>query len=167
MGTITLSVVLWTAFGLNPQDDVVRDDVDLVELNHLYDEHGKKLLDQLIYYDWCPKACRYQVRAWRLLKNQVQVPRRDWRTGEYSATWHDGDVLRHVRTTNLRETWTQQDPELIEREYLPKDKRRDLKKPVNPKLDSSALVARLEAPAADATAQASTAQASTARVSSP
>jgi hypothetical protein len=147
--------VLWTTFGLNPQDDVVRDDIDLVELNHLYDEHGKKLLDQVIYYEWCPQACRYQVRAWRLLKNQGQVPRRDWRTGEYSATWHDGDVLRHVRTAALRETWTQHDPELIEREFLPKDKRRDLRKPVSPHLDSSALVAKLEGPEANTTAQAS------------
>ena len=145
MGTITLSVVLWTTLGLNPQDDVVRDDVDLIEINHLYDEHGKRLLDQLIYYEWCPTACRYQVRAWRLLKNQAQVPRRDWRTGEFTATWHDGDVLRRVRSTAMRETWTQHDPELLEREFLAKEKRRDLKKPLNLKLDSSAVVANLEA----------------------
>lgn len=144
MGTITLSVVLWTAFGLNPQDDVVRDDVDLVEINHLYDEHGKKLLDQVIYYDWCPQACRYQVRAWRLLKNSAQVPRRDWRTGEYTATWHDGETLRRVRTVAFRETWTQEDPELAEREFLPKDKRRDLKRASAVPLDAQSFVTLLE-----------------------
>lgn len=137
MGTTTFAVVLWTVFGLNPQDDVVRDDVDLIEINHFFDEQGKRILDQLIYYDWCSERCRYQVRAWRLLKSPAQLPRRDWRTGEYSATWHDGDVLRQVRATTVRETWTQYDPELVEREFLAKDRRRDLKKPLAWKLEAT------------------------------
>lgn len=128
MGSTTYAVVFWSVLALNPQDDVVRDEVDLVEFNHLYDEHGKRMLDQLIYYDWCPVACRYQVVAWRLVKNPAQVPRRDWRSGEFHATWHDGDVLRQVRAKSMRETWTQQDPELVEREFLPKERRRDLKR---------------------------------------
>jgi hypothetical protein len=34
-----------------------------------------------------------------------------------------------VRAASFRETWTQYDPELIERDYLPKEKRRGFVKP--------------------------------------
>ncbi len=41
--------------------------------------------------------------------------------------WNDGEILRHIRAASFRETWTQHDPELLEREYLPKEERRELK----------------------------------------
>jgi hypothetical protein len=67
------------------------------------------------------------VRAWRLVKNPAQLPQRDWKDGGYLAVWQDGEVLRHVHGQSMRETWTQYDPELIEREYLPKEQRRELR----------------------------------------
>jgi 7,8-dihydro-6-hydroxymethylpterin-pyrophosphokinase len=70
------------------------------------------------------------VRAWRLLKKQTQVPHRDWQNRKFVAVWHDGEILREVEAETIRESWTQYDPELVEREFLPKDKRRDLHKMV-------------------------------------
>jgi hypothetical protein len=116
------------ALALAPTNDVAHDVVDLIEVNHFYDEHGRLVFDQVIFYDWCGSQCRYQVRAWRLLKTPAQVPQKNFHTGEYETVWHDGDVLRRVRAKSFRESWTQHDPELRERDYLPKDKRAELYK---------------------------------------
>jgi hypothetical protein len=126
--TLTLAVCVNAAV-LAPAQDVACDQVDLVEVNHFYDEHGKRVFDQVIFYDWSESTSRYQVRAWRLLKSPNQYPLRNWERGDWSAVWNDGEVLREVRAAAFRETWTQYDPELVERDYLPKDKRRELIKP--------------------------------------
>jgi hypothetical protein len=101
--------------------------VDLIELNHCFDEHGRPAIDQLIFYDWCTTQSRFQVRAWRLVKTHAQLPKAD-ASGGYMVRWQDGAVLRQIYAKQFRETWTQYDPELVEREFLPKDKRRDLRK---------------------------------------
>ena len=128
MGIVSTSLaVMMTAVCATPREDVTTDRVDLIEINHFYDENGKHVFDQIIFYDWCNKDCRFHVRAWRLLKKPTQVPSRNWQNGDYVAVWHDtGDVLRRVRGATICETWTQYDPELHERQFRPKDKRRDL-----------------------------------------
>ena len=112
-------------------EDVTSDEVDLIEVNHFYDEHGRLVFDQVIFYDWSTSDGRYQVCAWRLLKTPAQVPYRHWSGEGFVTTWHDGDVLRRVSGKSFRETWTQFDPELVERDFLPKDRRRELRKPVS------------------------------------
>ena len=122
--TLCLSMV-----SLNPIEDLPTDHVDLVELNHYYNEKGRHVLDQVIFYDWSSEAGRYQIRDWRMIKRVSQIPRREWRLGGYVAVWHDpleGNVLRKMHAANLRETWTQYDPEIVERSFLKKDKRRKL-----------------------------------------
>lgn len=113
---------------LSPSNDVLADQVDLVEINHFYDEQGRLVLDQIIFYDWSAAQARYQVRAWRLLKTPAQIPRRDWNGKQFVAIWHDGDTLRKVRANQLRESWTQYDPELVEQQYLAKEKRVELRR---------------------------------------
>lgn len=112
-----------------PTEEVAVDEVDLIEMNHFYDDRGRLVFDQVIFYDWCPVEGRFQVRDWRLLKSSDQIPRRNWRRGDFLAIWHDGDHLREVRSKAFHETWTQYDPELLQREYLPKEKRLRLSKP--------------------------------------
>ena len=114
--------------GAIPVDPVMRDAVDLIELNHFYDDHGRLVFDQVIFYDWSAAESRYNVRAWRLVKNPSQLPQRDWATGGYSAMWQDGEQLRNVQSKAMRETWTQWDPELAEREYRPKEQRLELRR---------------------------------------
>jgi hypothetical protein len=118
--------VIFAALSLTPQEDVACDELDLIEINHFYDEQGRLVFDQVIFYDWSPVESRYNVRAWRLLKSPAQMPRRNWNRDDFVAVWHDGDVLRKVRAKAVRETWTQYDPELVAREHLPKEKRREL-----------------------------------------
>ena len=120
--------VMLASLCLNPVEDVAVDRVDLIELNHFYDEQGKQVFDQIIFYDWSATRGRYNVLAWRLLKHSSQLPVRDWSTGDFVTVWQDNAVLREVRAETMRESWTQYDPELIERSFLPKEQRRELRK---------------------------------------
>jgi hypothetical protein len=135
----------------HPTEDVARERVDLIEVNHFFDEQGRLVFDQVIFYDWSGDHSRYMVRDWRLVKSASQLPQRDWHSGGYLAVWQDGEVMRRVGSEAMRETWTQYDPELVEREYLPKDERRKLR---NVKVER--IVQRSERPpepAAESTAQ--------------
>lgn len=127
MNATILAVV--SVIGLHPIDDVTVDEVDLIEVNHFYDEQGRLVFDQIIFYDWSGADNRFHVRDWRLLKSPAQLPRRNWNQDVFWAIWHDGELLRKVRAKCIHETWTQYDPELMEREHLPKEKRRQLRKP--------------------------------------
>lgn len=107
--------------------EAIIDHVDLIELNHFYDENDKLILEQIIFYDWSNYDGRFQVRAWRLLKKDSQLPVYNSLDKNYATRWHDGQILRKVYAKHFRETWTYYDPELIERKFLEKDKRRELK----------------------------------------
>lgn len=110
-----------------PRDSVVRESVDLMEVNHFYGADCQLVFTQIIFYDWDHKLGRFSCRAWRLVKSPNQVPRRDWEWGGYTALWQDGEVLRKVHSPAIRETWLQFDPELVEREYMPKERRKELR----------------------------------------
>jgi len=112
-----------------PPTSPVEDSVDLIEVNHLYGENGKKMLTQVIFYDWSELTNRYQVRTWRLFKHKSQYPLRNFQHGGYQTLWYDGGLLRRVRCKIHNETWTQFDPELRERKFLPQDMRLNLSKP--------------------------------------
>lgn len=120
-----MSIIFLLMF-ITPNDCVLRDCVDLVEVNHYHDECGRKVFDQLIFYDWSAQQCRFHVRAWRLIKSEGQLPRRDYQRNVYRIVWHDDGVLREVKAKSFRETWTKYDPELADRARLPQDQRREL-----------------------------------------
>jgi len=127
MDTILSAVIFFSAAIVSTsQPSVIKDTVDLVEVNHYHDARGEHVFDQLIFYDWSRQKRRFQVRAWRLIKSESQVPQRDYRLGNWLVRWHDDGILREVTATSRRETWTQFDPELIERENLPQEHRLDL-----------------------------------------
>jgi len=117
-------LVSLTLLASDPPLLVARDAVDLVELNHYYDDHGRRVFDQVIFYDWWPSRDRYMVRAWRLVKCKEILPVKGG--AGYRSTWFDGELLRDVSAWQFKETWTQFDPELAERDYLPKENRREL-----------------------------------------
>lgn len=96
--------------------------MDVLELNHFYDEHGKLVFDQWLFWDWNPVDRRYDVRAWLLNKGKQ-------RRVATTLSWDDNGHLRRVRAIEFRETWTQYDPELVAREVRPKEYRRGLTPP--------------------------------------
>jgi hypothetical protein len=111
-------------------DTILEEHSDLIEINHFFDEQGRLVFSQIIFYEWCGADGRFQVRDWRLLKEQAQIPLRDWRNNRFVAEWRDAkekDVLRRTTASALRETWTQYDPELKEREILPQEQRNRLR----------------------------------------
>jgi len=112
--------------GIDKSDNVARQSVDLVEVNHFYDEQGSLVFDQDLFYNWNDIDARYDVLAWRLIKSPNQIPQRDWQNGGYSCFWKDGEQIRHINAKAFKETWTQYDPELLEREILPKERRKEL-----------------------------------------
>ena len=129
MGTMTTTLAFcMVATGLHPKTNVLSDKVDLIEINHCYDEKGQLVFDQLLFYDWSPTKCHYDVRDWRLLKNPIQVPRRNHEAGGFVAVWRDGQVMRKVHAETIRESWTQYDPEITEQQFLPKEQRRPFPK---------------------------------------
>ncbi len=113
----------------DPDNVAITSHVDLIEVNHYFDNEGKPVFNQLIFHNWDDSAGRFNVCAWRLLKNPNQIPVRNAVTGHYSATWHDGKILRTVNAERRIETWTQYDPETWERAFLPKSQRPDLLRP--------------------------------------
>jgi len=134
VGTMTTTLAMFAATaGYQPSVDVISDQVDLIEINHFYDEKGQLILDQLIFYEWCPEKRHYDVRDWCLLKSDAQLPRKNHRTRMFVTVFRDGQTLRKVHAKTIRESWTQYDPELAEQEFLPKEKRRMLTK-VYPRL---------------------------------
>ncbi|QDV13942.1 hypothetical protein CA51_38340 [Rosistilla oblonga] len=104
--------------------------VDLIELNHFFDEHGRHVFDQVIFYEWSQTHHRFHVKAWRLVKDPQQLPQKSWKPIGYRCVWHDDGVLRKVRSPAYRETWSQVDPERTNRQLLPQDQRIGLLKPV-------------------------------------
>lgn len=101
---------------------IIDDYVDVIEVNHFYDENGRLVFDQVIYWDLFNDG-EYHVFDWRLLKRQSQWPQRDYQRGGYVSVWYDGDTLRRVRSSAAVETWTQFDPEVTDRENIPVEKR--------------------------------------------
>jgi hypothetical protein len=120
------ALVAAAALGLTPLDLVAADKVDVIELNHFYDGDGRRVFDQVIFWQWHADEGVHHVLAWRLWKSPAQTPWRDWMRGGYLSIWHDGDRLRAIRARSFRETWTQHDPELDDRQLLPPEQRRGL-----------------------------------------
>ncbi|MGB0759339.1 MAG: hypothetical protein ACPGPS_07375 [Rubripirellula sp.] len=120
-------LILWNSTGSGNNDEspnaVTRAKVDLIELNHFLDDEGREVFQQVIFYDWCKPKQQFHVRAWRLIKNDSQRPIQHWNPRSFQCTWHDGPVLRQVSASKMRETWSQQDPERVNRALLPEKQR--------------------------------------------
>ena len=137
--TVSLLLLVGVAPGSHSNTAVVKQRVDLIELNHFVDEDGREVFRQVIFYDWSKAHHRFHVRAWRLVKNESQVPVRRWNPTRFQCTWHDDGLLRQVWAPQLRESWTQQDPERVNRALLPEDQRVPLFVPKLAKADEAEL----------------------------
>lgn len=102
------------------------DHVDIIELNHKFDDAGRETFQQYIFYEWDARAGRFQVRAWRIRKDHAIWPHYDFHARCYRLTWFDDARLRVVRANSCIETWTYHDPEILERGILPNERRRGL-----------------------------------------
>ncbi len=91
---------------------------DMIELNHFHDsESGSHAYDQYIFYEWSPDYRRHDVVAWCLVDDTVPINR----NGAWIILWRDrdfGGLVRIMRTQVFKETWTDKDPERINKKLL-------------------------------------------------
>ena len=100
--------------------------VDLIELNHFVDKEGREVFQQTVFYDWSKTHRQFHVRAWRLVRHSRQLPKRKWNPNRYVCVWLGKQGRRQVSAPQMRETWTQQDPERVNRPLLSEDMRQPL-----------------------------------------
>lgn len=135
--TLLLPLLLW-ASGPSDGNPTLRESVDLIELNHFYDDLGRHTYDQVIFYEWSVEYSRYHVIAWCLVEeDQSRMPVLLPGGREVQVRWYDRDVkrMREVRSKLYRETWTQTDPERENKKLLDEKYRSSLLKlpPKQPK----------------------------------
>ncbi len=97
--------------------------VDLIELNHFYDDLGRHVYDQVIFYEWAPDQKEFHVRAWCLVDPKECPNCQPWSSqdGEqWHVRWYDKDhrLVRQLDADHFRETWTQIDPERANKKKL-------------------------------------------------
>lgn len=85
---------------------LVAETCDCIERNNFYDDEGRKVFSQFVFWDW--SGCRHEIAAWRLEKDE-------FRFHPPIVTWTENDKVRQVRGSYWRETHTQWDVELAER----------------------------------------------------
>ena len=113
----------WLLLLIVPFSPVVHDHFSVLELNHLYDHNGNHVFSQVLFMDFNGRESRYEVQAWRLTDPRYG-PRKTANGAE--AIFHDKGTLRKVTADSVRESWTQDDKELLDRNHLPPERRREL-----------------------------------------
>lgn len=120
-----------------PLDDVIRDECDLIELNHVYDcDRGTKRFTQLIFWEWESERSRYRVVDYKMLSVECGANQsRLWSIERCGQDWQarlsEGGKTRQVTATSFRESWTENDPERDDLMSWPSNARRRLKQPNN------------------------------------
>jgi hypothetical protein len=106
--------------------------VDAIELNHSFDERGRLIYDQVIFWERTPATGRFQVRAWCLVDDSQVAHRRPLRNdnGLYECDVVDTNerLTRRIVSRLFRESWTQIDPEREDKKRHPESLRIELVK---------------------------------------
>ncbi len=134
-------IAMFLAFLSVPKQLAAVEYVDLIELNNFYDQNGKHVYSQVIFYERTPTTGKFQVRAWCMVDESLLLNRRPIKneaTGIYSVDWFDSDgkVSRKTTSRLYRESWSQIDPEVLNKKHHPAELRIKLAVPVPPQLVS-------------------------------
>jgi len=119
-----LFLLLITSFISRPES-AVRDQVDVIELNHVVDGECKPVFTQTIFWKWYFIEGHYRVVDWRMSDQGVRPIRRRDQGDIWVCRWIDKktNCWREVRAPHYRETTTQHDPEVDDRQFLPANRR--------------------------------------------
>jgi hypothetical protein len=106
------------AFGLPRFAEPVS--VDMVELNHSYDDKGKLMYSQVIAWEWCPQKKAYVVCQWWIVeKEDFSIVRRgDERVIQFSNRLSKRRIFLRTRLYKESHTKVGQDPERLNRAIL-------------------------------------------------
>jgi hypothetical protein len=115
---------------LVPYAGPVEDRVDVVEVNTVYcADNGTVVLEQIVLWASHPDTGDLRVVTWRWFRPPIEAPVYDHARGVWRLIWFDGLILRDVRGVTRKRSYTLYDPEVADREYLPKEQRRELSRP--------------------------------------
>jgi hypothetical protein len=125
------------AFTNDKYNEIIIDYVNSIELNHYYDEHGKLVFDQFVFWGF-----NDHVREWRLSKNGRKLVDRGlplifgdpyfvFNFQDKYVLMHDNGRIYKIYYTSYYRTWTQYDVELYDRELYPKEWRVPFRKSKN------------------------------------
>lgn len=121
-----MTPLLLTLFAAIPAPLPLVDHADEIEINHLHRTDGCHTFTQVIFWEWDQSYGRHQIIAWRMMHDSADWPIDKSPCGKWRVTWREGGVLRRVMAGRLKETRTLVDPEVAEREILPREFRRGL-----------------------------------------
>lgn len=97
--------------------------VDIVEVNHFYNDEGRPVWCQAIFWEWEPVDSEYHARDWVFVDQKpfADVKRRpDGGAVVYvPSEVPGGQVVREIRGRLYRESWTQFDREAADRYRSP------------------------------------------------
>lgn len=105
----------------NPSE--IKDDVDLIVLNHCYDSKGNLRFDQYIFYDWSEQLKMFVIRDYRLTTNKNIYPQKNHHTRIWELSFSDSGVSRLITSPSYRESFTFNDPESDQRDIISIDQR--------------------------------------------
>lgn len=108
-------------------DCVLRDRCDLTEQNFFYDENGKLVFEQIVWFDFERGTGTERIVDWRMAKEPSMEPYYDHSSREWVTRFFDNNVLREVRSKFGRTVWLQYDSEVTAREDYPVHLRRKLR----------------------------------------
>jgi hypothetical protein len=103
--------------------------VSLIELHHFYDAKGKLVFEQVIFWDRNVTSGLPEVRAWRMVADNEQYNRRPVKseaTGLWCCEWFEFGRRYRIVAKQYKESWSQVDPEQLDRKRLPEDERKAL-----------------------------------------
>ena len=88
---------------------------DQIELNRVYNDDGQLWLEQVIFWRWEP-AVGWACEGWRRLDHgRLRKTPHGWR-------WEEPGLCVEARV--MRQSWTQYDRELVNRDEWPVERRR-------------------------------------------
>ena len=104
---------------LIPFELITSEQVDWIERNHYHDQQGRLVFTQVIFWEW--NDTDFRVRDFRIERENMQLDPEKIR-------WMERDYFREVSAETITESWTQYDPEVFDRRFLPQQQRRGLRK---------------------------------------
>lgn len=125
-----MSIFFLLLFSIIPLNEPIVDQVDLIEINKVYNIEGKVTLSQAIYYNWSENDGRHQVVDWRFVKSEDCLIIKDWNTDRHKQIFKDGKYIRKIISKRFIKSESIKDPEAEERNYLPTIERKRLSSPV-------------------------------------
>ena len=111
-------ICLAFAIGTKSRDTI---ECDLIELNHVYDLEGNHQFSQVIAWDWCDNCATFHAAGWQMLENGRTGPKRIFHKNKWRFAGRNGSA---IEANGFRRTWTQFDPEMIDRQTFPEQLRR-------------------------------------------